>query len=260
MFWRRWTEKMLRGTCWKRRLPARFGRVPLYLSPDARLSHLKPGAAAFDAQLLEVVARYVQSDAIVWDIGANVGVFAFAAASCARQGAVIAVEADIWLAQMLQRSARIPENKVLPITVLPCAIAAADGVASFQIAARGRAANSLATIGDRSVAGGTRYQVHVPTLTLDTLLDFFSPPTMLKVDVEGAEVLVMQGARRLLAEARPVIYIEVGSETNAAVTRILSANDYSLFDGAVPIGQQVPAGQCFFNTLALPRERLSQLV
>ena len=96
----------------------------------------------------------------------------------------------------------------------------------------------------------------VPTLTLDTLLDYFSYPTFLKIDVEGAEALVLKGAKRLLSEIRPTIYIEVGSEHDKAVTKILIESDYALFDGSLPIREQKPATSCAFNTIAVPHESL----
>jgi hypothetical protein len=104
-----------------------------------------------------------------------------------------------------------------------------NGVATFLIASRGRASNSLEVAGGgRSQSGGVREKVTVPTLTLDTLLDYFSYSTFLKIDVEGAEAFVLKGAKRLLSEIRPTIYIEVGSEQVKEVTKILIESDYAL--------------------------------
>ena len=41
-----------------------------------------------------------------------------------------------------------------------------------------------------------------------------APPDMLKCDVEGAEVEVFRGARKLLKEKRPGIICEMHSEEN----------------------------------------------
>jgi tRNA G37 N-methylase Trm5 len=57
-----------------------------------------------------MVRELVRPGTTVWDIGANVGLFSFAAASLGAQ--VVAVEADIWLANLMQRSAQL--NK-LPV-------------------------------------------------------------------------------------------------------------------------------------------------
>jgi hypothetical protein len=88
---------------------------------------------------------------------------------------------------------------------------------------------------------------------MDTLLEFFSPPNFLKIDVEGAEAMVLKGARRLLSEIHPTIYIEVGSEANDEVTAILKDNRYVLFDGSKPLQGQKPLPSCTFNTLAISK-------
>jgi FkbM family methyltransferase len=227
------------------------------VSPDARLYYLKPGSDAFDTELMEIVDEHVREDSVVWDIGANVGEFAFAAASVAKKGSVLAVEADIWLAQLIRKSLLLKENCGLSIQVLPSAIADRNGVATFLIANRGRASNTLEAVGGRSQTGGIRERVTVPTLTLDTLLDFFNPPTFIKIDVEGAEAMVLNGASRLLTEICPTIYIEVGIEANEEITSIFRRNSYELFDGSKPIREQQPAGSCPFNTLAVPQEKLN---
>jgi FkbM family methyltransferase len=248
-------ERLSREKSLKRRLPLRFGRTPLYVSPDAQLKFLNPGERAFDSELLSVLSEHIREDSVVWDIGANVGVFSFAAASIAGKGKVLAVEADIWLAQLIAKSARLRENQALPITILPCAVSDRNGVAAFLIASRGRASNALEVTGTRSQSGGIREKSTVPTLTLDTLLEFFDSPTFVKIDVEGAEAVALRGAGRLLSETRPVIYIEVGAGANEAITSILSKAGYVLFDGSIPVQERAPIDHCAYNTLAMPREK-----
>jgi FkbM family methyltransferase len=245
-------ERLARGKKIRRRLPARFAPTSLYISPDSQLKYLKPGENAFDAELLRLVDEHVREDSRVWDIGANVGVFTFGAASVALRGSTLAVEPDIWLAQLLRRSHRLRSNRRLNVTVLPAAISDRNGLATLLIARRGRASNALESAGGRSQAGGFRDKITVPTLTLDTLLEFAPAPTFVKVDVEGAEASVLRGATRLLREIRPRIYIEVGSENNAEVATLLRANDYLLFDGSRAAGERQSMRACVFNTLALP--------
>ena len=181
--------------------------------------------------------------------------FAFGAASIATKGSALAVEADIWLAQLIRRSIGLKANRGLNVQVLPCAMADRNGIATFVIAQRGRASNFLeAAGGGRTQAGGEREKVTVPTLTLDTLLDSFAAPTFLKIDVEGAEAMVLRGAAKLLSTVRPTIYIEVGRSANVEVTQILRENRYLLFDGSTPWQKQTPLEACAWNTMAVPEE------
>ncbi|MCL6608968.1 MAG: FkbM family methyltransferase, partial [Geminicoccaceae bacterium] len=101
----------------------------------------------------------------VWDIGANVGVFAFAAAGRAgADGRVLAVEPDPWLFALLQHSRAANRGGLAPVELLCAAVADRSGLARLQIAARGRAANTLAGFGS-SQMGGVREELLVPTVT-----------------------------------------------------------------------------------------------
>jgi len=217
-------ERVSRNRIVKRHLPDTFGRRPLFVSPDARLHYLKK---SFDQDLLEVVQAHVSKDSVVWDIGSNCGVFGLAAAALATSGKVLAVEADIWLASMIRDTCQLPANADLQMDVLPAAVANQIGISRFDIAARGRASNSLSDVRGRDEAGGVRQTVLVPTLTLDHLLNSFNAPHFMKIDVEGAEVLVLEGAKKLLSEFAPTIYIEVNQETGPVVASILEENGYS---------------------------------
>jgi hypothetical protein len=93
----------------------------------------------------------------------------------------------------------------------------------------------------------------VPTLTLDVLLESFPRPQVLKIDVEGAEALVLAGAERLLSSARPVVFVEVALEVAHEVAQILRNHQYRIYDGATlkEIGIGQPAT---WDTVAIPSE------
>ncbi|PKP72135.1 MAG: FkbM family methyltransferase, partial [Alphaproteobacteria bacterium HGW-Alphaproteobacteria-5] len=135
---RTFLERISRRRSFVRHLPANLGGLPIIVSPDAQLKYLKPGPKGFDRTLLEAAVRLVRPGDNVWDVGANVGVFSVAAAALSQTGQIVAIEADIWLAGLLSRTARLPANGVYNISVLPVAAFSTAGVASFAIAARGR--------------------------------------------------------------------------------------------------------------------------
>jgi FkbM family methyltransferase len=240
-------EHMARGRVFRRHIDVAGRRMPIHITPDAQLKYMKPGSTAFDQDLVQLAIDRLRPDSIVWDIGANVGTFTVAAAAIAEPGRVIAIEADVWLAEILYRTAAEAVYRGR-IEVLPCAVSSATGIASFHIAKRGRASNALAEAGGRSVMGGVRQSRLVPTLTCDELLRHLPAPALVKIDVEGAEVMVLEGAARLLAEARPAIYIESGAETAPGVRRILEGAGYEL---ANPEPGPEPGSVLPFNSLFL---------
>ena len=245
---RRLAELLARGRTFRRRLRVAGQLAPIWVSPDAQLKYLKPGARAFDTDLLELAEQRLGPDDVVWDVGANIGTFSVAAATVATSGEVIAIEADIWLAQLLRRTAAEPFFGGR-IKVVPCAVSSGPGVARFTIAARGRASNALEASGGRSQMGGARETVLVPTLALDDLLDHLLAPTFVKIDVEGAELLVLQGASRMLSAVRPAIYIEVDEGSATEVFALFAAQGYTALDPAD--GRQLD--RCIENTLFVPK-------
>jgi FkbM family methyltransferase len=213
---RRAAEVFFRNKKVIRRLP---NGVDLFLSPDSQLKYLKH---TFDEDLVQLSREHVSSASIVWDIGANCGVFAF---SCANAKQVVAVEADPFLCSLLQQSTQM--NGV-PITIVTAAIYSRVDFAEFSIAGCGRACNHLTSVQGRIPAEDERGRLMVPTTTLDKLLETMSVPTLVKIDVEGAEIEALKGAARLLRKVRPIIYIETGNDTHEACQGILHNAGYAL--------------------------------
>jgi hypothetical protein len=109
---RSFTERLFRNRAFRRRLPKSHGGRPIWVSPDARLRYLKPGAAGFDDELLGYVEKYISPRDVVPDIGGNVGEFAVAAAyRVGRDGAVLAAEPDPFLANLILRTSLEPSNQ-----------------------------------------------------------------------------------------------------------------------------------------------------
>lgn len=245
-------ERASRGIVLRRRLPERFGGLPIFVTPDAGLRFWRPGLSGADPQLFDWATEFVNRGDVVWDVGANVGLFSFAAAARAGStGSVYAVEADLWLAGLLRRSASLPGSGRAPVEVLPLAISDRIGLSRFQIAARGRCTNFLEEAGGNAHAGGTRETGWVPTFTLDWLADRLPPPKVVKIDVEGAEYLALKGAERLLSEIRPLVICEVGVE-KARVRDLLTHHRYEIFNAGVPGPRREPVRELPFNVLARP--------
>jgi FkbM family methyltransferase len=242
-------ERLSRDRVLRRKLPPGHGGHALYVSPDAAMSLWKRDLGAVDPFLLGMAAELVRPGMSVWDLGANVGLFAFAAAfSAGPSGRVLAVEADPWLAGLLERSAREAPASHARVAVLTSAIAEADGMAELCIASRGRAGNHLRSVAGSTQTGGTREVRRVATVTADSLLGGYFPPQVVKVDVEGAELLFLRGAARLLREVRPVLLCEVTEENAGEAGALLRGHGYSLFDAT----DRRPLDRPSWNTLALP--------
>jgi len=194
----------------------------------------------------EALHRTVAPGAIVFDVGANIGFFALLAARLAGPGGrVVAFEPVPEVAGYARAAAR---SNALDdrVEIRTQAVGEHSGTAALHVvsepswshlASRGRHPDTVATI-------------DVEVVTLDGLLDAGEPaPGVIKLDVEGAEVEVLRGASRLLAEHRPALIVEL-HETNAEVADLLEDAGYALdvLDGPLPVREAGPA-----RMLARPR-------
>jgi FkbM family methyltransferase len=246
-------ERLSRGIVLRRRLPARFGRLPLYVTPEASLRYWL-SMARVDPMLYDMAAELVQPGSIVWDIGANVGLFSFSAAALAGpSGFVLAVEPDLWLAHLLSRSSlRLTAGKYAcaNVKVLCGSISDSNRISELRIAERERASNYLVEAAGSTQTGGSRHAQPTVCLTLDSLLDRFPAPSVLKIDTEAHEAAVLKGATRLLTHARPKIWCEVLPENSQEITALLHDAGYELYGAQIQPHPRIE--RAWFHTLALP--------
>jgi len=251
-------ERTTRSWILRRHLPEEFGRAPIHVSPSAGLGYLFRSLRAVDPLLLSLANEFVKPGAVVWDVGANVGLFAFAAANRAGAGGlIVSMEPDAWLVQLLRRSSAAQPSSSAPVKIVPAAVASELGLRTFCLANRSRCANHLAGYGT-SQAGGQREEQVVVTVPLDWLLSYYPPPSVLKIDVEGAELEVLHGAARLFQTVRPIVVCEVGSGTRAEVTAFLRSHDYQLYDAQTAGEKRSPVPLATWNTLAIPAQLQSK--
>lgn len=253
---RRLAERLSRDLVLERRLPAKLGGATIVVTPDAALKLWRYHLYRFHPVLFDAAAELVFFGARVWDVGANVGLFAFAASYLAgAKGKVHAIEPDPFLASLLRRSAALQSHDRAPVEVIEAAATLESGTVELSIARRGRAANHLVIVKGSSQAGGVRTVVKVAAVTLDGMLDTDPAPDVVKIDIEGAEVIALRGATRLLSESRPRIFCEVSPGNARAVGALLASFDYDVLDASVPKTERSPLAVAPWNTLAIPRPR-----
>jgi FkbM family methyltransferase len=174
---------------------------------------------------------------IFFDIGANVGwVTERAAWLVGKRGSVHSFEPSPTTSDHLRR--RLMCMGLSNVVVNQFALGAAAGSATLYECAENYGGSSSLRIGaapGQHLSAETRVAVKI----LDDYVDqnFISQVRMIKMDVQGSEIDVLHGARRLLTSSnRPVLFVEVEQVANAAfgysVTDLineLAGLGYSLF-------------------------------
>jgi FkbM family methyltransferase len=256
---RRSLERLTRRLVLRRQLPRTFDNAVLYDSPAAGLRFICKSMTYVDPPLLMAADKLIKTGDVIWDIGANIGLFALAAAvRSGKRGKVIAFELDVWLVQLLRRTSVAQPDKNAPITVVPVAVASDISLRDFMIARRSRACNALVEYGT-SQMGGVEEREIVASFNLDWLLTSLPTPDV-KIDVEGAELEVLCNQLRMLNQVRPVIICEVDSQSSAEITKLLTGASYSLFDGGKDLGKPQVVDRATWSTIAIPEEKVASRI
>jgi len=172
------------------------------------------------------MAARLTPDANCVDVGAHRGAFLAHMARMAPQGSHVACEPLPHLARELRE--RFPS-----VTVHEVALSDASGEATFHFLPTMQGFSGL-----RDVAPGEHEvrELRVRTARLDDVLDPERPVALIKIDVEGAELGVLDGAERTLRRWHPVVLLEHGvaaksfGTTSAEVHGRLAAAGLRVYD------------------------------
>ena len=92
-------------------------------------------------------------------------------------------------------------------------------------------------------------------MRIDTLSQSITPPTAIKIDVEGAEMQVLEGGEATISSHRPTILIEGPQQLRGQMGSFFRKHDYVLLDGAAK--DQSPLTQPVWDTVAVPKEKFA---
>jgi FkbM family methyltransferase len=161
---------------------------------------------------IDAVRSWLNEGDLAIDVGANIGLLTAVYASCVGAGGrVLAVEpSPRTFAVLVESLERVGLQQVLAVS---CCASDSEGVTSFFISGSAESVpeeESMRVAADRR---GQFRQVITTAARLDTLvaqLDNPVAPALVKVDVEGAEPLVLRGAAGLLGtDDPPLVVIEI---------------------------------------------------
>lgn len=216
-----WRIRALREVL--RRLPRGRYRVLASVAPSrgrfvARLAN-ELGAARFDCDLSDALSRevcftglyeppvtrvfqrHVPHDGTVVDAGANWGYFSLIAAALSGPGGrVVALEPDPRPFAAL--SSNVALNGFKHVEALRAAAADADGRVTLVGYEDGEANRGVSRVAASQDDRASSRRFDVPALTIDSVTSSSAAVDLVKIDVEGAEDLVLQGMQAGLAARR----------------------------------------------------------
>lgn len=179
-------------------LSTALGRKLMRLSYDLYKSR-------FEASYIQSLQPFIVPNSLVIDVGANVGFFtSFFAEWVNENGHVIAIEPDPSNCKNLQDT--LIQNQLMNrVEIVAAAATSYNGKASLQLDPNNPTNHKLGSEG-----------ISVDAITVDSLVTKYNlPVSFIKIDVQGAELSVLEGASETIERFHPTLIVEIDEKSLA---------------------------------------------
>ncbi len=211
-------------------------RLHLQLDPTDGLDRTILATGFWERQTWLGLAEHIPENGVFVDVGADIGYYSLKAAPLVGPGGrVLAIEPNPETLRRLR--ANIRENGASEVVVEPVACSDSDGMLEFFAAAEENAGASSLSKANAALAGPVARSYRVRARRLDDIIreSGVSRVDVVKVDVEGAELLVLKGAGDTLDRFHPIVLVELieqqlknmGTST-AGVIAFMSTHGYAI--------------------------------
>jgi FkbM family methyltransferase len=161
-----------------------------------------------EADILESWCEFARNAPIVFDVGANAGIFSLAALAARPSGIVHAFEPTHEIAAQLRQT--VQSNHLTALSVHEVAIGRNEGTAYLHFCKGDKGDNDGMNFVTESEESGATMPIPVTTLDAFCNKEKISRIDLLKLDIQGNEAEALLGAQRLLEEGRiGVVFTEL---------------------------------------------------
>ena len=244
-------------------LPVRINKKLIWVHPRARFSLTAKTFFRGEAHVQAWLTKHLKLRDVFFDVGAHHGwVSMWALLLVGKEGAVYSFEPSRANLAVLEWHKSV--NKFSQWKVIPKAVADEDALKRqfFMIDSGDSPMNSLTSgvPGMSLMEGRNIREISIQTVTLDTFCrDTGMKPDVVKIDVEGAELLVLKGAKDLLSEVCPTLILAVHpywlptQQSPSQIVELLKIYGYKIFDSKGNLVESLRSGEylCLNNTAKL---------
>ncbi len=211
----------------------------LFASPQKNLIWQDMTLGLYDAFIYRWIKKHLDlTNKVVWDVGAHVGYHSLGfAALVGEKGRVIAFEPNRFNQKRFVKNLRLNLDLAKRIKIIRAALSDKNGTVEFIVSdeventrSSGSHLGNILPPENPSVYEGFK-KTKIKTFRADTLVarKIIPSPSVIKIDVEGAEELVIRGAAKTISKYKPIIFIEVhGILQMYALGKILTKLKYNL--------------------------------
>lgn len=164
-------------------------------------TYISSQGGSWDDHVVHACKSLISGEGVFYDIGASVGYISIEMAAGLKRGRVIAFEPQPALAENVVRSALL--NGFDHLEVLQVMLGDKCGDSALYVGSHSIHASAMAR-----EAGSQELPCSMTTIDSLVASGAIPPPDAIKIDVEGAELLVFSGARETIRKHRPHIIFE----------------------------------------------------
>ena len=163
---------------------------------------------SWEPWIRRVCIEVMKSGGVMFDVGANAGAISMETALACPGIVIKAFEPQATLARLVSISAAI--NNLDNVEIFPVAVGDQEGTVQLHMPAHALHASL------RSSGESGENVVDVLQVTLDGIVEsgLLPPPAFIKVDVEGGELGVLNGAREILKQHSPIVIFEANESSD----------------------------------------------
>ena len=171
----------------------------------------------YEPALQAGIADLVKPGMVAYDVGANIGYISLLLARwVGKDGRVYSFEALPQNVARLQENIRLNEMQD-QIEIIAGAVVGKSGPLQFWVGPSGGMGKAEGSAGRQSIDYLDSIQVEGYSLDDFVYLRNHRQPAVVKMDIEGGEVLALPGMRQVLEKARPIILLELHGPQAAQV-------------------------------------------
>jgi FkbM family methyltransferase len=163
---------------------------------------------SFEESYLKICSRYLKTDSVIFDVGANIGIHTVYFATFCPSGMIYSFEPALSTYQLLLKNINGHKN-IIPINA---------GISNLSSSLEFYECfdNALSSLKDTK-RDSIKSKYRILCFTIDDFVTLFSINKLnfVKIDVEGFETEVLQGMKGTILKYKPVIFCEVYKGKNS---------------------------------------------
>jgi FkbM family methyltransferase len=173
---------------------------------------------SYEPELQAAVRDWMKPGIVVYDVGANIGYLSLLMARQIGDGGRVfafeALPANVERLRLNLESSGLGEG----ITVVSAAVVDVERPVKFLVGVSGGMGKAEGSAGRQQLP--YKESIEVQGISLDQFVfeKDNPPPGLVKIDIEGGEVLALPGMRRVLHECHPIIFLELHGPEAAQIS------------------------------------------